>query len=295
MADGDIGFLESNNTDCEITVAGKKERAVLSISPIGAPGKGIPLETLSQDPTTPPIEYFLTRVLNDVVITSSQAARTNTVTLEAGHLVVVGDLIEIYNEDAVTIPGMVLKRFAQLRVVSVATNVIRFGQFIGFATSPSTIQFSKRTSFNMNVLGTLDTPVRFRMGPPNGFKWDLTRIIIGMILAGQPDDSDFGDGDQLTNGIFFGFEGDLAEDYLVNILANSGFRGTAYDVNYIVRSQPAGSWGLSVRKSFSGPDKYGVVIRLEGENNDEFVMYVQDDLTDFIEFGMKVMGHIVED
>jgi len=290
MAKGDVNYLESNNIDCTVEDGnGNNQRGILTI-----PAPGVVQDVAFQDQTTPPVEYFLTRVLNAVVITSTQLAKTNTITLQAGHAVVIGDLIEIYNEEIIS-PEFTLKRFAQLRVVSVATNVIRFGSFIGFDTSPATIQFSNRTSFNMNVVGTLDVPVRFRMGPPNGFKWDLTRTILAMILEGQPDDSDFGDQDALTNGIFFGFEGDLVEDYLVNILSNAGFRGTAYDVNYIVRSQPAGSWGLSMRKSFSGADKYGVVIRLEGENNDEFVMYIQDDLSDIIEFGVKVMGHIVDD
>lgn len=248
-----------------------------------------------QDQTTPPIEYFLTREINDVVITNQPTAQSNRIELQSGHGVQVDEFIEIYNEDSLT-PNLTLKRFAQLRVIIVSADTVWVGQYIGFDIDSESVQFSKRTTGNMAVDASLDTVVRFSIGPPNGIKWDLTRTILGMVLNSQPDDSEFGDiVGGLDNGIFFGFEGDIAVEYLVNIKINAGFRGTAYDVSYQARSVPAGSYGLSMRKSFSGQDKYGVAIRLDGQNNDEFVIYIQDDLTDLIEFGIKVMGHIVED
>jgi hypothetical protein len=252
------------------------------------------VDVFTQDQTTPPIEYFLTQLVNAVTITTAQAETDNTIILQAGHGVLEGELIEIYSEETLG-SGEVFKRFIQVRVVDVATNTIRIGQFIGFALDPANIVFSNRVTDDLNVLGSLASPKRFRMGPPNGFKWDLTRLMVAMILDSLPDDGLFGNVAQLTNGIFFGFEGDESKNYLVNIFANAGFRSTAYDVNYATRSVPAGSYGLSVRKTFAGRDKYGVAIRLFGETNDEFVMYVQDDLTDLVEFKIKIMGHIVED
>lgn len=247
-----------------------------------------------QDQTTPPIEYFLTRELNDVVITNELIRTSNRIELQSGHGFVVDDFIEIYNEDSIT-PNITLKRYAQLRVVVVDTDTIYVGNYLGFNVDSESLIFSKRTSGNMAVLGSIEAPVKFSVGPPNGLKWDLTRTIVSMVLDSQPDDSEFGDiVGGLTNGIFYGFEGDLFSEYLINIRINSEFRGTAYDVTYQSRSVPTGSYGLCMRKSFAGQDKYGVAIRLNGPNNDRFVIYIQDDLTDIAEFNQKIMGHVVE-
>ena len=51
------------------------------------------LEILSTDQTTPPVEYLLSRELNAVTITSTTVARSNTITLEAGHNVVAGNYL----------------------------------------------------------------------------------------------------------------------------------------------------------------------------------------------------------
>jgi len=252
------------------------------------------VENVPQDQDTPPVEYFLTRFLNDVTILNPQASRDNTLVLQAGHVVEVGDFIQIYHLDEVQGP-----RYSQLLVTIVNGDTIRVGVFIGYALDPSNIVSSERTSARMNVAGTIDDPIPFLIAPPNGtsgLKWHLTRLMIGMVLDGAPDDSKFGDiAGGVTNGIFFGIEGDAGDYYLVNIRVNAGFRGSAYDVNYVTRSSPQGGYGLSVRKSFNGMDKYGVVVSLDGALSESFVCYIQDDLSDFIEFGIKVMGHIVED
>lgn len=247
-----------------------------------------------QDQDTPPVEYFLTRTLNSVTILNPQTSRENTLVLAPGHGVVVGDFIQIHYIDDTQGP-----RYSQLLVVSVVGDTIRTGSFIGYNLDPTNIVLSERTSARMNVVGTIDAPVKFEISPPNGtsqLSWDLTRLIVGMVLDGNPDDSKFGDiVGGVTNGIFFGVESDTSDYYLVNIRVNAGFRGTAYDVNYVTRSTPQGGYGLSVRKSFNGMDKYGVVVRLVGALNEKFVVYVQDDLSQFVDFGIKVMGHIVED
>lgn len=244
-----------------------------------------------QDQTTPPIEYFLTEELNNVVIAASAGAKTKTLTLDPGHGFVVGDFIEIYAETPVG--DLTLKRFVQLRVLAVVVDVITVQPFIGFDLDPVNIKFSKRTSADMAVDGSI-SPKRFKISPPNGLRWDLTRTMITMVVTTNPDDSLYGNLPALTNGVFFGFENDLTQEYLVNIMSNAGYRASAYDVTYTTRSSGGGSFGVSVRKSFAGADKYGVAIRLEGETNDNFVAYVNDNFILIDEHAQKVMGHLVE-
>ena len=177
--------------------------------------------------------------------------------------------------------------------MALLTHTITVQPFIGFDLKPANVKFSRRVSRNMNVNGSV-TPVRFSIGPANGLRWDLTRTMIIMVCTTNPDDALYGNLPILTNGVFFGFESDLTQEYLVNILANAGYRATAYDVTYTTRSSGGGDYGVSVRKSFAGRHHYGVAIRLEGPTNDEFVVYINDDLLLLTEHAEKVMGHNVD-
>jgi hypothetical protein len=253
---------------------------------------GESVDVAIQDQTTPPIEYFVTQHLNDVVIVASAGAKTKLITLQAGHGFVIGNHIEIYAETP--FQGGKLKRFVQLVVVNVNINVITVQPFIGYDLEPENVKFARRVTRRMNVNGSV-TPVRFTISPPNGLKWDLTRTMIVMVCATNPDDALYGNLPALPNGIFYGFENIVTQDYLVNIQSNAGYRATAYDVTYTTRSSGGGSFGVSVRKSFAGTSHYGVVVRLEGETDDEFVVYVNDDLTGLTEHAQKIMGHNVED
>lgn len=53
--------------------------------------------------------------------------------------------------------------------------------------------------------------------------------------------------------------------------------------------------GSVFRRSFAGQDKNGVVIRLNGDQGDEFQVIVQDNLTGLTHFRTVVQGHVVED
>ena len=188
------------------------------------------------------------------------------------------------------IGDLILRRFVQLAVVDVVGDIITCQPFFGFDVAPANIIFAKRTSRAMNVDGSV-TPVRFSVGPPNGLKWDLARTMITMVVTSNPDDALYGNLAALANGLFFGFENDITQDYLVNVQANAGYRATAYDVEYTTRSSGGGDYGVSIRKSFAGKHHYGVAIRLEGPTNDEFVTYINDNLTAITEHAQKVMGH----
>ena len=255
-----------------------------------APGDTV--DVLVQDQHTVPVELFLSRELNAVVINTAAGARTNTLLLDPGHGFVVGDFINIYHIDLNFLgAGLTRRKFVQLEVVSVVTNTIRTDMYIGFDLTPANVIYSNRVTAEQNVLGTIDTPVKFELCVPPELQWDITRLMPTMVLATQPDDALFGDIAALTNGVMYGFENNFFEVYLFSIKSNAGWKGTAYDVNYAARSGGGGSWGMSVRKSIAGEDKYGVAIQLTGSSNDCLVKYVQDDIRGINAFRDKVMGH----
>lgn len=253
------------------------------------------LDVNIQDQTTPPIEYFLSYKGASFVLANDINAGDNTFIAVDVSPLEGGCYIEIYTAS----------RMYQAEVLSIdaPSNTFRTDTPIGFdcVTAPgqeNSVVSSDRVCVDLSSTnvpnGTLDTPTEFSMKAPSGVSWDLTRLTIDMILASTGDDGKFGDQVALINGIYFGREGNDFTGYLVNIKDNAGFRSTAYDVQYTVRSGGGGDAGMAVRKSFSGQDKYGVAIRLEGKKNDTFFCRTQDTLTGLGRFRIKVMGHLVD-
>lgn len=258
------------------------------------------LDVNIQDQTSPPFEHFLYNETNTVTILNSASIFDYQLTLAPGHgfaapLGFAEHFIVIrYVDDAQE--SLALKdRFLQTRVVAVAEDVISLGNRLSFDIDPAKVEDAFRVSANMAVAGSLASPVRFFTSPPNNASWDITRIMFDMILATGADDGKFGNLTALANGVFFGFEGDNFTEYLVNIIDNGGLRASMYDINYTVRSGGTGDFGLSGRKSAAGQDKFGVAIRLNGRSNDDFVKYIQDDLTLLQRYRIKIMGHLVID
>jgi hypothetical protein len=260
-----------------------------------------------QDQTSPAFEHYLYNITQSVTVLGDYSIQDNQITFDTGHGFTIPTgfvndyLVLMYiDEDQ---PTAALKyRFYQARVVSVAGDVVSFAVPLGFDIINSKIDSAYRVNVNMALaVGSLSSPVKFFTTPVNGVQWDSTRIMIDMITESSPDDGKFGGGPALTNGLFFGFESLATNffEFLVNIQDNGDFRSTAYDVNYTSRTVPAGSYGVSTRKSFAGQDKFGVAVRLNGETDDEFVSYVQDDLTatgqDLSRLRIKIMGHLVTD
>ena len=258
-----------------------------------------------QDQTSPAFEHYLYEILNAVVIANNSAKGANQLTLSGGHNFVdplnfAVDYIVIHYIDQDQPTDALKYRFYQGRVIDVTANVIDLGIHIPFAIDTTKIDAAWRVNTNMALaVGTFANPVRFFTTPVNGIKLDMTRVMIDMIATAEADDGKFGGGTPLVNGMFFGFEGDNFTEYLVNIIDNGGFRSTAFDVNYTARTVPAGSYGVSTRKTFSGQDKYGVTIRLDGSAHDQFVAYIQDDMTlsarELDRLRIKAMGHLVVD
>lgn len=243
-----------------------------------------------QDQTTSPIELYLHNDDTPVTVDDSTTAGSKIIPLATGHGFTAGDFFYC---DWFSQP-LKRPRVFQAEVITVYTDSILIGVPFYETLDPSEIRKATRNNVNFAVNGAV-TNVEYHVLPPPGITWDLTRVMITMILSGQPDDGLFGDLSRLTNGVYFGVEqSGFIGGYVGNFHDNSDFRASAYDVTYSVRSGGGGSWGMSVRKTFAGQDKYGVAIRLNGDLIEEFIGVVQDDLTGIVQFRVKVMGHIVE-
>ena len=116
--------------------------------------------------------------------------------------------------------------------------------------------------------------------------------MIGMsdVLAG--DDATFAGQPALTNGIVLRVTNGSYNN-IFNAKANGDLAIRSGDM-YYVEADKFGVYGYRTRRTFSGQDKNGVTIRLDGDHGDRLGIIIQDDLTDLSEFKTCVQGHVVE-
>lgn len=250
-----------------------------------------------QDQTSFPIEYFLTRKIQDVVLAANVAIESNYIDLVAGHGFVVGNYIEIKYDDGVSIP-----RLFQGEVIAVNVNQITVMPSIDFNCDTAFILSSKRTDARMNGLtASIDDPIEFDISPVDNLSYDMTAISVSMILETNPDDGLFGDQPELQYGAYFGYKeiDDLGEEqnvvHLANVRNNSDFRIYCgpQNVVYTTRSSGGGSYGFSAEKILNGQENYGVVARLSGTKQ-FFYVSIHDNIG-VVRMRIKIRGHVVED
>lgn len=151
---------------------------------------------------------------------------------------------------------------------------------------------SNRTP-DLNVIGSAVAPITASLKPIPGVKWDITRIIIAMTHSSAGDDSKFGNLASLTNGIVLR-KSNTIHHTIFNAKNNGDLRLRMYDVNYSDKAG-AGLYGTTTRRSFSGADKNGVVIRLDGDLDESLDIIIQDALNLLTSFRVVAQGHVVED
>lgn len=252
----------------------------------------------TQDYPFPPVEHYLYNVDQAVTIVNGPyALGTNVIELAAGHgftapnrATFTEDFIVFKSNDPTNF--ILPQRFLQSRVVDVVGNSISLGIPLTFNLNTTDIISIERVTVDLNTtIGTLADPIEYETSPPSGQLWHLTRLMPVMICGSQPDDSLFGNIPSLPNGITFSVESPgLITESLINIIDNSEWAATCYDLRYSDRSVPQGSYGVNSRKTFSGRDKWGIIIRLGFLSNQRFFVSVQDDLTDLLRFRIKIMG-----
>lgn len=143
---------------------------------------------------------------------------------------------------------------------------------------------------NMNIDGS-STTQRFRIGPPAGEVWQLTRMIFMMRDDGSFDSGGWGNngGNPLTNGMTIGLNLDGVEYDQTPVpwttVADLG--AVAYDLAQYSFGQ--GAEFLTMRLTFS---KAGQNLRLIGDNSDYLWMDVNDNLTHLLEQRTMIQGYI---
>jgi hypothetical protein len=144
----------------------------------------------------------------------------------------------------------------------------------------------------LNVIGSLATPVIFQIMPPNGtlsLIWQLTRLIISITDATSMDDGKFGGLDALDNGVIIRVvKGDGSIQELANWKTNGDMALDMYDITYTDKA-PAGQNGLRGRWTFT---KAEFIVELDGAAFDQFQLLVQDPLGGLTSYEIKSQGRL---
>lgn len=222
------------------------------------------------------------RFLGLVTLAIPAVLDANTITLEAGHGVTAGEVVALSEEDTIYLGTVLL----------VETNVITLATPLNRAFSVEATGF--RVRINMNEDGS-STHVTYSIAP-SSYKWVANRFLVAMKLTGEPDDGTFGDLDALTNGLVLRVcRNGSDRQNLFNFQDNSDFRLAAYDVTYNARTGPQGTYGMNVRLTFGGVDKFARPITLDSATNDCLQLIIQDDLEALVQIHAIVEGHERQD
>ena len=239
------------------------------------------LEVAIQDQFSSIVDLYIhEHIGSPITLTSPTAIDGTDLNVQAGHGAVAGNLICI-KENA---------RFYQGEVLSTTATTIALDTPLDYAFSAGAI--CTATTKQMAVDGSSATKV-FHAKPGAGVKWDITRMLFFLEGTAAMDNGKFGDIASLTNGIVVRKK-DGTYKNIFNAKNNGDFATRAYDITYDAKA-PAGTTAVRVRRTFAGPDKNGVTIRLDGDAGDELEILIRDDLTGMVSFNAIAQGHVVED
>lgn len=241
------------------------------------------IDVFIQDQTTDLVDLYMIDHANAVDLTLASAVEVDakSVTVVDATGVSAGDAIE-FVENGHTMQAIVL---------SVVGTTINFNAPIDKPLTTACGCVAGK--WNMIVDGSTTTRI-FSIKPPPGIKWDITRVLFAMTATAVMDDSKFGSLTALTNGIVLR-KTDSTKHNIFVASDNGGLAERMYDLTYPAK-QPAGVYALRGRRTFGGQDKNGVVIRLDGDANDELQLLIQDDLSGgtLTKFALVAQGHEVD-
>lgn len=237
-----------------------------------------------QDQHTPVVELYISQFIQFVTIEVDTAVGDKVMTISSATPPVVGNLICL-KEGVNFYQGIIIASVAN------STNWdITLDSQLDFAFT--VVGGCTERNINMAVDGSA-TPVEFVLSPSNltaGTTWDITRII-GIILDSQAmDDGLFGALPKLTNGVLLRIENGVTNN-LMNWKTNGEIRLRCFDALYDDKA-PAGQYGFSFRKTYAGPSKVGVTLRIDVTGVIKII--IQDNLTGLDQFYIMAQGHVVE-
>ena len=137
---------------------------------------------------------------------------------------------------------------------------------------------------------TLAAPQEYWAGPEPGEIWHISNLTLAMGHSSAGDFGLFGNQPKLPNGVQLRARNNGQYGTLTNWKTNGEINVDTGEVDFHLRSGGQGTYGTSANGAFK--TRTGAVLRLNGDTEDRFEVYVQDDLTGLAFWNMKVQGHL---
>ena len=237
-----------------------------------------------QDQTTDPLDIWFLNELSSTTLDTPAVRGSTSFTAPAGHTINQGNIIEIANTS---------QRFLQASVLSVVGNVITVDTPLNHNYPVGSALII--SSNDMSVVGSLSSPVSFKIVPGPSQSGDIVRIIVGIQDNGAMDFSTFGSLNALTNGCVLRVK--LANGDYVNLFNwknNGQFTMRSFDHQFLTKVG-GGLNSFISRSTWGGQSKRGVILRLNGSLGEELEVLVQDDLSSLSTFEMIAQGHVLQE
>lgn len=267
-ADGDTAGVSDNGAQLGTIVDADGD--VLRITPQGA------IDVAIQDQTSDRVNIFMhEHVGSFIILTNAVSLSDKTLDVQAGHGAQVGHLICLKEGP----------EFYQGEVLSTTATTITLDMPIDYTFSAGAV--CTATSTEMAVNGATTTRI-FHVKPNAGTKWDINKLSIFINGTGSMDSGSFGDQPALANGIVIRKkDGDFQN--IMNAKKNGDFSLETPLVVYDPKP-PGGTTAVRITMEFDD-----VVIRLDGDKDEELQMLVQDNAIGVANMISKALGHVVVD
>lgn len=252
-------------------------------------GAGNPINSLDgaidvhdSDVHTSPInEYFLRLLGTITTLTANSAAGATSITVASVAGLSVDDYIQIRN-------GTIERSFPQIKAIvgSVLTLDRPLDNAFSIGDEVETI------SFSMNVVGTISSPISYKLALDIGETQHVLGFTLGMVHTGAGDNSMFGDiVGGLANGVVFRrYDGATGLFSTLTVWKTNGsFVIDTYSLRY---DDKAGGGKNATTADGRIKDRSGAIIRIDKSAGDYLELLIQDDLTPLAAFTMKAQGHI---
>ncbi len=144
---------------------------------------------------------------------------------------------------------------------------------------------------NMNAVGTLATPISFKLIPDADQSWHVIGFSLSMVHSTVGDDSMFGNKTALQNGVVFRAYNGTTGRYRTFTLwkKNADIR---LDTGVVVYSDKEGGGKYGTTALGQIKIRSGAVPKISGASGDYVEILIQDDLSSLTSFEIKAQGHI---
>lgn len=225
-------------------------------------------------------EHFCRGTGTSTTLSVAATSGDTSITVADATGIIVGSLVQLHNGGT--------RELIHFHVNGVAGNVLTLSAPLD--NSHDIGDTVEEVTVNMNVNGSLGSPISFKVQPPTGERWQFTRILPTMLDSAPAtmDDGKFGALTALTNGVVVRTYVDGVFRTLTHWHKNNDLKEDMYDLTYSPNA-PAGQSGLSARWTFT---KAEFAPDLVGSNGDYIEVLIQDDLTGLDEFKIKIQGRL---